>query len=462
MTARTSAPWPLILTMAGACVAASAQVLAEVPASGEATLTAPAQGDVPPAEATPSPWSGMGVASATERRGSSRYNPDNAARMPRGVYELAAVLDYQREGLSARLRARTVARDIPHGSGTPPEHDSELSLTQLNWTHALGERWSLTLGKLNLGLDDGQSYHPLDFFEDTVRGSDFEDRAGRNRGFPMVMLQRTTPEGGLRLIYADDSATDTDYVYGDPNPNFNRGLRQAVLSWRRSQGAWTWTTVLQRAWPGHTGAGGSFSWVPGSAWSFYGAGFAAPGNPVPVHRNVAQGRGTGLNGQDVYINTSPMQPWQADDGRWRWRGLLGTQYTWEDGDSLQAELWRDGRGMGRDELHTWQQVLAFHDGLAHPVARRVNLGYDLEALRTPNGPHLFTRYSLALDAGATLQGAVLLAQDGSGSASARWTGPRWALGDLAVEAWQRFGSARTCYGAVPDQRGVGLLWRSVY
>jgi hypothetical protein len=404
----------------------------------------------------------MVVASATERRGKDRFNPSNTARMPRGVYELAVVLDYQAEGLSARLRARTVARDIPHGSGDPPARAAELDLTQLNWTHALTERWSVSLGRMNLGLDDGQSYHPLDFFEDTVRGTDFEDRAGSNRGFPMLMLLRTTPEGGLRLIYSDDSLTDTNYVYGDPNPNFNRGLRQAVLSWRQSLGGWTWTSVLQRAWPGHTGAGASFSWIPGEAWSLYGAAFAAPGNPLPVHRNVAEGRGSSLDGRDVYIDTSPIGRWQADDGHWRLRGLLGTQYTWEDGDSLQIELWRDERGMSRSEMRTWRPVLAFHDTLAHPVARRVNLGYDLESLRTPSGTHLFSRYSKALPIGGTLQASVLLAQDRSGSAAMRWQGPRGSLGEFWVDAWRRFGAEDSRYGVVPDRQGVSLLWRALF
>lgn len=409
-----------------------------------------------------SPWSGMVTGLVSERRGRARLNPGNTARMPRGIYELGAVLDYQSADFTARLRASTVARDIPHGTGNPREHDGRIDLLQLNWTHALTTDWTLSLGRMNLSFDDGQSFHPLDFFEDTVRGSDFEDRTGRNRGFPLVMLQRATSTGGLRLVYSDDGITNTDYVYGDVNPHFNRGYRQALLSWRLSRGDWTWTTLAQRSWPGHTGLGGSFSWVPTAAWSVYGAAFGARGNPVPVHRNVANGRGSGLDGRDVYINTSPIGTWQADAGRWRYRWLLGTQYTWEGGNSLQVELWHDGRGMSQDEFRTWQGVVGFHDGLSSLPGRRINLGYDLEGLRTPSGTHLFTRYSHALSNGSTLQASILLAQDASGSAALRWQGPRWAAGDLSVEAWRRFGSVDSRYGAVPDRQGMTLIWRTLF
>lgn len=445
-----------ILVLAVACGEASAQAMEKVSLS-QAEINRPASEGV-----DISPWSGMLAGSSTQRWGSGRFNPENVVRMPGTVHELATVLDYQTEGLSARLRMRAVERDIAHGTGDPLTHDVQIDLTQLNWTHLMAVHWSMSIGRMNLGFDDGQSYHPLDFFEDTVRGTDFEDRAGRNRGFPLVMLQRITQEGGLRLIYSDDGVTDTAYAYGDPNPNFNRGLRQAVLSWRRSQGAWTWTTLLQRPWPGYTGVGGSFSWVPASAWSLYGSAFGAPGNPLPVHRNVAADWGSGLNGSDVYTSTSPMGHWQADDGRWRLRWLLGTQYTWEEGDSMQFELWRDGRGMNADELRTWHRVLAFHDGLTHPVARRVNLGYDQEAMRTPSGVHLFSRYSKPLSNGGTLQISLLLAQDRSGTLGLRWQGPRWSLGDLSLESWRRFGADNSRYGVVPDRQGLSLDWRILF
>jgi hypothetical protein len=415
-----------------------------------------------PAQETLSPWSGMLASTATQRSGSRRLNPENVVRMPRGSYELAGVLDYQVAALSARLRVRSVRRDIPFGNGNPPAQEQQADLTQLNWTHPLHGDWSISVGRMNPSFDDGQSFHPLGFFEDMVRGTDFEDLAGRNRGFPLVMLQRLNSEGGVRLVYSDDRVTETDYVYGDPNPNLNRGLRQAVLSWRHSEGPWTWTSLLQHSWPGHTGVGAGFSWVPANEWSLYGATFAAPGNPLPIHLNVALGRGVGLDGRDVYLDTSPWSRWQANDGRWRQRWLLGAQYSWENGHGLQVELWRDGLGMSNAAFMTWRQVLAFHDGLQHAAARRVNLGYDLEALRTSSGVHLFSRHSVALETGASLQTSLLLSQDHSGSLSIRWQGPRWKVGTLSLEAWHRFGSTDSRYGAVPDNQGVNLVWRILF
>jgi len=410
----------------------------------------------------PSPWRGMVVGSITDRRGSDRFNPSNVAGMPRSVREVAAVLDYEAEGLSARFRARALARDLPYAKDDTLAREADLSMTQVNWTRRLANQWSASLGLINLGFDEGLSFHPLDFFEDTLRGSDFEDRAGRSRGFPMLMLQRTTPQGGVRLIYSDDRAFSDRAVYGDPNPNFNRGLRQALVSWRQSYEAWTWTTLIQRPWPGHAGTGASFSWVPGLAWSLYGAAFAAPGNPLPLHRNVAEGRGSALGAQDVYTSVSPIGPWQADDGRWRVRSLIGGQYVWEDRDSLQIEIWRDERGMNRDQLATWKQVRRFHDTWGDPFGRQANLGYDLAALKTPAGAHLFARYAFAGPQGESLQASVLVAQDRSGTWSLRWQGPNWAFGDLSVEVWQRFGGSESLYRAVPDSRGIALSWRSLF
>lgn len=414
----------------------------------------------PEGEAPSDPlFSGFVYAAHTERQIDLATNPDNSARVPRRVEELAAVVDFRRGDFWARGRLTATRRDVPLLQPDARVDDTRAELTQMSFKLPLGANWALTIGRLNLGFDDGQSYHPLDFFEDVVRGTDFEDRAGRYRGFPMLMLSRADAGSSWRFIYADDRDTDTTYVYGDPNPNFNRGGRQWVASWRGSFDQLTVTAVAQRALPGHAGAGFSASYVADAAWSFHGAAFVGRGNPLPLHRNVVLDRGSNLDGSDVYIDASPMRAWRADSRHLYERWLLGTTWTSEDGDTVVAELWRDGRGMTRDERATWADVLRFHDGIGNPVGRRVNVGYDLEALRVPSGLQLFLRYSTRLGEAGAVQLSNLLAEDGSGSAAVRWTLPFGTLGDASLELWKRYGSRTSMNGAVPDPLGAALSLR---
>ena len=407
-------------------------------------------------------WSAMALWSAQARQGHERFNPGNVARMPRSAEQVALIIDGLGPSWSARARLQADARDTGAAGEQATAWQGRFDITQLKWTHSLGEDWRLVVGRINLSLDDGQSFHPLDFFEDMIRGTDLEDRKGRSLGFPMMMIERALPASGWRLIYSDDRMSDTRAVYGDPNPNFNRGLRQVLLSWRRSEGAWTWTTLLNRPWPGRGGFGGSFSWVPASAWAFHGAAFAAPGNPLPVHQDVVTAQGRAPDARDIHLTDSPMAPWLAADGLWRWRALLGAQFTGEDADTWLIELWRDQRGMNAAQWDTWRRWLDFHDRLPQPLARRINLAYDLQALRVPSGPHVFTQYRHGLEGGGELRASVLWAQDGSGTLSLRWLGRARSWGDFSLEGWQRFGAAVSRYGVLPDRRGAELVVRLLF
>lgn len=442
--------------MTGACVLAGlgAALALGYPAASRAGDGAPAAEAGAPG--TESPWSGFLSTDATLRQVRERLNPGNVARAPTRTIEAALVLDFKQGPLRARVRSSDWRARVP-GPGNDDPHRQRLDMPQLQWRQPLDALWSFTAGRLNLRLDDGLSFHPLDFFEDRPRSLDFEDRLGRDRGFPMLMLERVQAQGSIRLVLSDDSLTDSADRYGETD--FHRGLRQAVASVRHSQGALTLGGVAQRVWPGSTGWGGSVSWVPDAALSLYGAAFSARGNPYPLHRNAYLGRGTNLGPQDVYSPPSPVQPWAARERRRHGRWLLGGSWTFESGDTVHVEAWRDGRGMDTGQFASWQAVTAFHDALASSAARRGNLGYDQEALRTASGTHLFTRYTTALDTGPSLQLSNLLAQDGSGSLSAQLEGRFGPQADWRVVAWQRYGGACSRQGAPPDPRGITLQWR---
>jgi len=446
------APGACVLAGLGIALAlgyAAAQAADDAPLAGATAAEAGSQ------EAE-SPWSGFLSLDATRRQVRDLLNPGNVARAPSRAIEAALVLDFKQGPLRARARVSDWRARVPGPSGEDTHHQ-RLDIPQLQWRQPLDALWSVTAGRLNLRLDDGLSFHPLDFFEDRPRSLDFEDRLGRDRGFPMLMLERVQAQGAVRFILSDDSLTDSTDRYGETD--FHRGLRQAVASVRHSRGSLTLGGVAQRAWPGSTGWGGSFSWVPDAALSLYGAAFAARGNPYPLHRNAYLGRGTNLGPQDVYTTPSPVQPWAADDRGRHGRWMLGGGWTFESGDTVHVEAWRDGRGMDARQFTSWQGVTAFHDALASPAARRGNLGYDQDALRTASGTHLFVRYTTALEAGPRLQLSHLLAQDGSGSLSAQLEGLLGPKADWRVVAWQRYGSARSRYGAPPDPRGLTLQWR---
>ncbi len=377
-------------------------------------------------------------------------------RVPSRALEAALVLDFKQGPWRARARLSQGYARVP-GPGNDDPRRQRLDIPQLQWRQPLDALWSFTAGRLNLRLDDGLSFHPLDFFEDRPRSLDFEDRLGRDRGLPMLMLERVRAQGSLRFILSDDSLTDSADRYGETD--FHRGLRQAVASARHSLGSLTLGGVAQRAWPGSTGWGGSFSWVPDAALSLYGAAFSARGNPYPLHRNAYLGRGTNLGPQDVYSAPSPVQPWAAHERQRHGRWMLGGGWTFESGDTVNVEAWRDGRGMNAGQFASWQGATAFHDALVSSAARRGNLGYDQEALRTASGTHLFTRYTTAWDTGASLQLSNLLARDGSGALSAQLEGRLGPQADWRVVAWQRYGGVLSRYGAPPDPRGLTLQWR---
>jgi hypothetical protein len=448
--------------LAGAGLVAALALAAWPAAWAQADTTPAPESAAETAEPAESPFSGFLYGAVTARQMRLASNPANSARVPSRVAEVAGILEFRKGGFWARARLSTTHREVPYLQPDESVNETKLDLTQLSWNLPLAGNWAFTMGKLNLGFDDGQSYHPLDFFEDGVRGSDFEDRAGRYRGFPMLMLSRSDADSSLRIVYSDDRNTGTTYVYGEANPNFNRGKRQWLVSWRGSFDQLTVTALAQRALPGHAGAGVSASYVANASWSFHAAGFVGRGNPLPIHRNVFLGRGTGLDASDVYINTSPMRAWRADDGKLYNRWLLGATWTSEAGNTLVSELWRDGRGMGSGERQVWADVVRFHDGIGNPVGRSVNLGYDLEALRVANGVHWFVRYTTAVEGYGSVQVSNLLASDRSGTAGLRWVAPLGPQWEGSVELWKRYGGRTTMNGAVPDPAGATIALRRFF
>jgi hypothetical protein len=192
--------------------------------------------------------------------------------------------------------------------------------------------------------------------------------------------------------------------------------------------------------------------VASASLSLHGAVFAARGNPVPLHWNAVSGRGSNLGRDDVYIQNTPVRAWRADDGRRYSRWLAGATYTTESGATHVLEIWRDGRGMSAGEQFTWENAVHFHRRLADPDARRINLAYDTEVLRSPHGTHAFFRTAVPMPNEASFQPSILVStRDGSGSVNARWIqrlAPNWEYG---VEAWLRFGKPYTQYGSVADK-----------
>ena len=428
------------------------------PAPGDALSQRDAAGNGPTV-------SGFLVGASTVRRPAAMFDDTNPARVPSTEKTVASIIDVRSEAIWARLRLSQIIRDVAATSAAPGTSDtsSRAEVTQFSTKIPLPSEFEFTLGRLNLTFDDGQSFHPLDFLEDAVRTTDFEDRTGRYRGFPLLMLAHASSGAAYRLLYSDDTVFGSSVVrpYADPNPGFNRGQRQWIASARWSTDQTTTTLLARKAFPGTLGIGAAVSRVLSSSLSLHGSAFAARGNDLPIHRNVFLARGTELNRGDVYVNPSPMQPWRADDGKVYLRWLIGSTYTTESGTTFVGELWRDGRGLSQGEQNTWNSVTRFHDGISNSFARTINVAYDLESLRTPFGTQAFFRMALPQpDQHATLQASLLVStRDESGTANLRWVqqpNPRW---EFSVEVWHRFGKPYSQYGTTPDRAGLESMVR---
>lgn len=417
------------------------------------------------AQAEPPSFSGFLYASIAARQLEHGLNDANGAKVPTTTAATAAIIELRRDFFWARARFAEERLRTPRAStsATPWTGKGQAEITQLSLKLPLSEQAVLTAGRLNMTFDDGQSFHPLDFLEDAVRSTDFEDRAGRYRGFPLLMVSRADAGSAYRLIYSDDSIYKNNYVYayGGPNPGFNRGLRQWLASARWSIDQLTSTLVFQRPSSGNAGIGLSASYVANASMSMHAAIFATRGNPLPLHRNVFLRRGTNLNASDVYRNESPVKAWRADERKVYSRWLIGSTYTGESGATYVLELWRDDRGMSDSEQDTWASVARFHHGLDNAAARAINLAYDLESLRSAaHGTQAFFRVALPMPGDAILQPSALLStRDGSGTTNLRWSqriNNKW---DFELEAWLRIGGAYTQYGSAPDKSGIAASAR---
>lgn len=421
--------------------------------------------EVDPVEATS--FSGFLYATTASRQLEKSLNNANGAKVPTLSAEMAGIIELRRGPLWGRLRFSEERLRIPQsGIGdTPWAQTNRADITQLSLRLPVSDQTVFTAGRLNINFDDGQSFHVLDFLEDAIRSTDFEDRASRYRGFPLLMISHGDSGAAYRLLYSNDTIGQSNYTYtyGDPNPGFNRGLKQWIASARWSIHQLTGTLVLQQPLHGNTGIGASFSYVPSASWSFHGSIFGARGNPISMHKNVFLGQGNNLGPSDVYLSNSPVQAWRIDDQKIYSRGLIGATYTSESGITSVFELWRDERGMSAAEQNTWGNLLRFHNTLSNPTARSVNLAYDLQSLRAMHGTQAFLRISVPISDSASFQPSLLVStRDGSGSANFRWIrkfDDKWELG---IETWHRFGGAYTQYGSAPDKSGLQASIRAFF
>lgn len=410
-------------------------------------------------ELEPSSWiSGFVVGVGYGRDLNERNNPQNRARVPTQQLELAVIMDLKPQWFEARVRLEEMRVNAPAGEELESDWDGGMRLV----LQRLFKRWWLTddlaftVGKLNESFDEGISYHPLDFFEDNFQTLDFDDKRGRTTGFPMVVLTKVAPTWSAQLFYSDDRDTDTTYRYVATNPGFNRGFRQVVAAWRGSFDWLTLNAVAQRPIPGDWGLGGSLSYVLGSSAEFHGAWFAQRGSRWPVHRNVQIGRESGFTVDDVYINESPVHQYRIDDGRLYQRWLIGGSWTSETLVSILVEFSRDERGMTPQERDIWKSVATFHDNLANPAGRAINLAYDSEALRVRGRDQLFIRLGAPLADSWDANVGVVLSRDRSLALNSRFAygpGTEW---EGWVDLWYRGGSRWSEFGSVPERSGLAL------
>jgi hypothetical protein len=380
-------------------------------------------------------------------------NIDNLREVPEKQLESAAIIDVKTNTFDARIRLENMLTSGQESSQF--DNESQIFLQRIKFRWDISRNTDLTFGKLNERFDEGLSFHPLNFFEDNLQGMDFEDKRGRETGFPLIKMSVVENDWSMRLIYSDDTDEDAAYQYINANNGYNRGLRQWVATLRYYVGSATLNLIAQKPQDQEVGIGSSFTQVIGNNVALYGSWFARRGTRVPIHRNVFLEQSTDYTANDVYIEESPISDYRINENSLYHRWLLGASWTSDSLFSASIEWSHDDRGMDNEQWGYWKSVVAFHNSLNDDDARSINLAYDSAVLLYRRQDHLFLKLSKPLyDCNVSV--SALMGVDKSVVSGARVA----YQGATEWEAWfdvsLRSGSTYSEFGSVSSSSETSL------
>lgn len=333
-----------------------------------------------------------------------------------------------------------------HASVTQTWRSSLLSLKK---SFAIGDHASLVMGKMNIGLDDAHYAHVLDFLEDNLISADFEDYAGRVKGFPLIEGLYSRDRFTGQLIYSDDSATNTNYIFNSQNPGYNRGIRQwlAVGRWRWED--WSVLSVVQKPENMKAGAGFSLIQTVNEHLQWYGAAFDQKGSRLPVLQEVYPNGNTPFRISDFFSNHLPFQMSRLSEDRHYLRGMLGVGWVGEDQTGLRLEWLHDPRGMSPSEFRRWREFVAYSKAQRIDVFQGIGLADADSALRVRQQDSVLLRADRPLGQHFTAAVNIVVGLDGSSA----W---QWRLHYASSPSWETWTDVSHTLGRGGTEFGSAL------
>ena len=344
-------------------------------------------------------FGGFAVLSAGHTRvPSNAVNPGNILAIGDYNSEMAFIWDGEFEGTTARVRLAEDASFSP-GSGA----QSTVTIAELNKIFALGNGYTLSIGKRQLTLDTAFVLQPLGFFQKRIDFTDLNDDRGLAEGLPMVVGTWVGASNSATLVYSDDFFSTPD--------GFNRGLRQGALNVRHEFTDASLSLTLRKATGESVGAGMAGN-VSVNEWlGLYVSSYANQGTNRPILAELA-------NIQSSVQRPDAVGSFRANDGKLYLKASMGFTVNTRSQVSLIVEGDHDGSGMSSAQWNAYRSLIALHQrtlGMPYgSVAERL-LESDAQMLR-PLGArrdYLYISLSRPFD-GLVLQAATYIGMaDGS-------------------------------------------------
>lgn len=354
------------------------------------------------------------VAAARER---TKMDPLGLTNYPTQEETTALLLDGSALDTSFTYRIDHDQQGINSAENKSTSQTWHSGLLRLKKSVPLSDRLSVVMGKMNISLDDAHYAHILDFLEDNLSG-DFEDYAGRVRGFPLIEGLYSGDRVTGQLIYSDDRSTNTSYRFNSQNPGYNRGIRQWLAVARWSGRDWSVSAVVQKPQDMKAGAGISVIQTVDEHLQWYGSAFDQKGSRLPVLQEVYPFGGKPFSTSDILSANFPFQVSRLNEDRHYLRGMLGLGCVSEDQTELRFEWLHDPRGMSPSEFKRWRQFVAYSQAQPSDILRGIGLADADSALRVRQRDSFLLRVGRPL--GQHFTGAITIVIGRQGSSVWQW------------------------------------------
>ena len=367
-------------------------------------------------------------------------NPENIIGIPRNNTEMAALIKTEFWGLSSSVRISGTRESV----NANHETNNKIELTKLSKFVSINDSLQAFLGKKNIHLDGGYSFHPLDFFEDNRVMGDFGDKKGKESGFSMVGIDLLREKWQLTLIYSDDFDSEIK--------DYNRGMKQFLARLRFIRNTVDGSIVLQQYDNSRMGIGTSFNIVPDNRLEIHASGFIRQGTCKPVNQNLY------FDQLRTFTFDDPNKPLRSFDRTLYTKLLAGLQWTSDSLINYILEYSYDSSGFSEGQWSDYLQLIDFHKKLP-AIIRNQNLARDAASLSMGRQHHLYGRVVFS-NVPLKPEISSLIGIDASGWLRVRLTQVIFNNCEMWVDLKYNYGSSNSEFGLVPlkSTTTVGLRY----